>query len=114
MTTTLDDRRDLIPVRAGEREIGAYAVGPEKTVFVPAVDVTTLVLASMVTAAVTATAVAIGIAARRQPAVGRVTMGPGGWLSVKRSSPPALRAVTTTDRPWWARVLRAHRLVVQH
>ena len=38
MTTTLDGRRDLIAVRSGEREIGAYAVGPDRTTFVPTVD----------------------------------------------------------------------------
>jgi hypothetical protein len=44
MTTTLDHRPDLIPVRRGEREIGVFAVGADRTTFVPAVDVTALVL----------------------------------------------------------------------
>ena len=113
MTTTIERGPVLIPVRSGDREIGAYTVGPDQTTFVPAVDVTALVLGSMATATVTAVAVAIGVALRRRPAIGAVTMGPGGWVSLKRTSRPPLRATTSTHRPWWARALRAHRLVVE-
>jgi hypothetical protein len=49
-------------------------------------------------------------AARRRRAIGAVTMGPGGWVSVKRSACPPLR--DGSPRPWWARLLGAHRLVV--
>ncbi len=45
-------------------------------------------------------AVAVGVALRRRPAIGAVTMGPGGWVSLKRTSPPPLRA----GRPWWLEV----------
>jgi hypothetical protein len=112
MTTALDHRRDLIPVRRGEREIGVFAVGPDRITFVPAVDVTAVVLASMTVASVTAVAFALGIARRRPPAIGTVTMGPGGWLSLKRAAAPPLRAAAE-PRPWWAHLLRAHRLVVR-
>jgi hypothetical protein len=111
MTTTFDGRREVIPVRSGEREIGAYAVTAAEIEFVPAVDVTALALGSMAVATVTAVAVAIGLSRRRPPAIGTVTMGPGGWLSLKRSAAPPLRAAGG-PRPWWAHVLRAHRLVV--
>ncbi|MFB9545823.1 hypothetical protein [Micromonospora sagamiensis] len=47
---------------------------------------------------------------RRPPAIGAVTMGPGGRVSLRGTRAPALRPAR--PRPWWARVLRAHRLVV--
>jgi hypothetical protein len=50
-------------------------------------------------------------AVRRRPAIGAVTMGPGGWVSVKRSACPPLR--DGSPRPWWARLIGAHRLVVK-
>ncbi|GIF23343.1 hypothetical protein BJ973_000299 [Actinoplanes tereljensis] len=111
MVTALDSRHEVIPVRSGEREIGAYVVRPERTTFVPAVDVTALVLGSMAFATVAAVAVAVGIARRRPPAIGAVTMGPGGWLSLKRSAAPPLRAAER--RPWWAHALRARRLTTE-
>jgi hypothetical protein len=101
MTTTL-----VTPVRRGDREIGAYIDGR----FVPAVDATTVALAALATAAVATASVAVSLAVRRRPAIGTVTMGPGGWISLKRSSRPVLRAA---GRPWWAHLLRAHRLVEQ-
>jgi hypothetical protein len=113
MTTDLDRPPELVTVRAGRREIGTYAVSTDRTTFIPAVDVTAIVLASLATVALTATAVAAAVAVRRQPAVGAVTMGPGGWVSVKRGSCPSLRAGSSQPRPWWAHALRAHRLVVQ-
>ena len=97
-------------VHRGEREIGAYVTGPEGTRFVPVVDLTTVVLAALATAAVATASVSAGLALRRRPAIGTVTMGPGGWISLKRSTRPPLRA-TRPERPWWARLLRAHRLV---
>ncbi|GGN50892.1 hypothetical protein FHR83_008830 [Actinoplanes campanulatus] len=106
--------RGVQPVRRGRREIGAYATGPDGTVFVPAVDVTTIAVAALGAAALIATAVSAGVAVRRPPAVGSVTMGPGGWVSLRRSTAPALRAVRSSGhRPWWAGLLGAHRLVVQ-
>ncbi|WP_097321499.1 hypothetical protein [Paractinoplanes atraurantiacus] len=66
-------------------------------------DVTALAAATAVAVA----GVAIAVAARRRPAIGSVTMGPGGWVSLKRAAQPPLRE----KRPWWAHLLRAHRLV---
>ncbi|MEU4428980.1 hypothetical protein AB0F81_50940, partial [Actinoplanes sp. NPDC024001] len=96
----------LQSVRSGQREIGVYTPGAEHPVFVPAVDVTAIVLASLAAASVIAVAVAAGVAVRRAPAVGAVTMGPGGWVSLRNSTAPALRAAPAAGRPWWARLLR--------
>jgi hypothetical protein len=113
MVATAGERHGLVPVRAGKREIGTYAVGPDRTTFVPAVDVTAIVLAAMAAATASAAAVAVGVALRRRPAIGTVTMGPGGWISLKRSSRPPLRAAPSAGRPWWAHMLRARRLTVE-
>ena len=94
------------PVRHGEREIGAYVDGR----FVPVVDVTTVALAALAAAAVAGAGLSAGLALRRRPAIGTVTMGPGGWISLKRTARPPLRAASAA-RPWWAHLLRAHRLV---
>ena len=108
MLTTTENRMPatVTPVRRGDREIGAYIDGR----FVPAVDATTVALAALATAAVATASVSAGLALRRRPAIGSVTMGPGGWISLKRTSRPALRA-TRAKRPWWAHLLRARRLV---
>jgi hypothetical protein len=112
MTTLLDQRHAPQPVRSGRREIGAYVTGPDRVVFVPAVDVTAIVVTSLTAATVIAVAAAAGLA-RRRPAIGAVTMGPGGWVSLRNSTTPALRAAPPAGRPWWARLLRARRLVVE-
>ena len=100
-----------LEVRNGARPVGAYVTGPQGTCYRPVVDVTTLGVAALATVAVTAVAVSAGLALRRRPAIGSVTMGPGGWVSLKRTGAPPLR--DASRRPWWARVLRARRLVVQ-
>jgi len=110
MTTV--NRREVIPVRRGGHEIGAYVIGPRRTTFVPAVDITRITTAALSAAAISAVAAAVAVAVRRRPAIGTVTMGPGGWVSVKGTGQPPLR--DGTARPWWARLLRAHRLVVRH
>jgi len=106
------DEVAVIPVRHGERPIGAYVVDRGTVRFVPAIDLTRLATAGMVfTAGTGAIALAL-VGLRRPPAIGPVTMGPGGWISVKGAARPSIRA-TTPGRPWWARVLRARRLVPQ-
>ncbi|GAB1692686.1 hypothetical protein [Krasilnikovia sp. M28-CT-15] len=104
------DRNTVVAVRNGERTIGAYVVRHGSIVFVPAVDVTRLVLGSVACAAGAAVATAFA-ASRRRPAIGSVSMGPGGWVSLKNAAAPALRP--GSGRPWWARMLGAHRLVVE-
>jgi hypothetical protein len=101
----------VIPVRRGDREIGAYVAGPDNVDFVPAVDVARIVGAALGAATAMTIAVSVAAAARRRPAIGTVTMGPGGWVSLKRTGAPPLR--DGAARPWWAHALRAHRLVVR-
>jgi hypothetical protein len=102
----------VLPVTDGERPVGAWIVGPGGAVFRPVVDVTRLAGAALATVGAVTVAVAVAAAAgRRRPEIGAVTMGPGGWISIKRSAAPPLRAGTA--RPWWAKVLRARRLVPQ-
>ena len=110
MSTTIEAHPEVIPVRRGEREIGAYVVGAQQVRYVPAVDMTAVLAAAVATAAV----VSVGMAVRGRPAIGTVSMGPGGWISLKRTSRPRLRAAPKAGRPWWAHLLRAHRLVVEH
>ena len=117
MTTTIDGRTALAPVTVlpvidGERPVGAWIVGPGTATFRPVVDVTRLAGAALAAAGAATVAVAVVAAAgRRRPEIGTVTMGPGGWVSVKRTSSPPLRS--GPPRPWWAHLLRARRLVPQ-
>jgi hypothetical protein len=81
----------------------------------PVVDIERLAWCAVAASAVAATAVmagriAAGTAGRR-PAIGSVSMGPGGWVSLKGVPLPPLRPADR--RPWWARLLRARRLVVE-
>jgi hypothetical protein len=100
-----------LEVRNGDRPVGAFVDGPDGTCYRPVVDVTALGVAALATVAVTAVAVSAGMAVRRRPAIGSVTMGPGGWVSLKGLGTPPLHP--SGPRPWWARLLRAQRLVVQ-
>ena len=121
MTTSIDGRATAVtspppvsvtPVLDGERPVGAWVVGPGTATFRPVIDVTRLAGAALAVAgAVTIATVTVVVATRRRPAIGAVTMGPGGWVSVKRSAVPPLRSAAS--RPWWARALRAHRLVAE-
>ncbi|MEV4536636.1 hypothetical protein AB0J82_22900 [Asanoa sp. NPDC049518] len=96
--------------RAG-RVVGAFAYADGEVRFRPVVDVRQLVAAAAGVAVVAVGGATYAAARRRAPAVGAVTMGPGGWVSVKGTGVPRLRP--TDDRPWWARLLRARRLVVR-
>ncbi|GAA4473890.1 hypothetical protein [Phytohabitans houttuyneae] len=99
----------LVPVLRGgavPRPIGAYVVGRGTVHYRPAFDVREILAAATVVAAVTA----VAVSRRGRPAVGSVHMGPGGWVSIKGVPAPALRP---SGRPWWARLLRARRLVVE-
>jgi hypothetical protein len=99
----------VLPVTDKDRAIGAWIVGPDTATFRPVVDVNRLTGAVLATAGAVAIAVLIATAGiRRRPAIGAVTMGPGGWVSVKRTGCPRLRSAE--HRPWWARLLGAHRL----
>ena len=103
----------VVPIRNGKRTIGAYIVSGESARFAPATDVTPIAVTALGVAAVIAVAVALATAARRPPAIRSVTMGPGGWVSLKGTALPPLRGTGMAARPWWARALGARRLVVQ-
>jgi hypothetical protein len=117
--TVVDRRADaaqhpqVVPVRRGERQIGAYVIEGAGVRYVPAVDINAVLTAAVAAVAVAAAGASAGVALRRRPAIGAVTMGPGGWISLKRTSRPPLRAAAEPARPWWAHLLRAHRLVVE-
>ncbi|MBB3083615.1 hypothetical protein [Geodermatophilus sabuli] len=100
---------------AGVRPLGAFVVRDGRVRWRPAVDVTRLLTtAELVVGGVLA---ARQLAARPSAAKARVSMGPGGWVSMKggvmavrpaergwrrrRPVPPLAR------RPWWARLLAA-------
>ena len=101
----------VVPVMDGDRQVGAWLVGTESATYRPVVDVTRLAGAALAAAAAAIAVTAVVAATRRRPAIGRVTMGPGGWVSVKRAACPPLH--DGSPRPWWARLLGAHRLVVE-
>jgi hypothetical protein len=100
----------LVPVRRDGRTVGAYVLSNGTVRFRPALDVGEVVSATAAVAAIVAIAAAVATARRRVPSVGAVTMGPGGWVSVKGA--PA--SLLSGRRPWWARLLGARRLVVEH
>jgi hypothetical protein len=103
----------VVPVRNGKRTIGAYIVSKDSARFEPALDVTPMAVTALGVAAVIGVAVALATASRRPPAIRSVTMGPGGWVSLKGTALPPLSGTGMTARPWWARALGARRLVVQ-
>jgi hypothetical protein len=77
----------------------------------PVVDVERLAWCAVTASALAAAAVMAHGMTRRLPAIGSVSMGPGGWVSLKGAPLPSLRPAER--RPWWARLLRARRLVVE-
>jgi len=101
----------LVPVGHDGRVVGAYVYAGGNVRFRPVIDVRQALSAVAVVAVVVVAGAAYVAARRRAPAVGAVTMGPGGWISFKGVTAPVLRPAD--DRPWWARLLRAHRLVVR-
>jgi hypothetical protein len=107
------DDVSIVPIRHGRRTVGAYVMTPEGMRFHPATDITRIVVTALTTAALTAAAIAIAAAVRRPPAIRSVTMGPGGWVSLRGTTMPPARSGAATSRPWWARALGARRLVVE-
>lgn len=100
----------LVPVRRDGRTVGAYVLSGETVRYRPVVDVQDVVSAATAVLGIAAIGAAVAFGRRRVPAVRTVTMGPGGWVSFKNASAPALRP---SRRPWWARLIRARRLVVE-
>jgi hypothetical protein len=112
MTTTTDRRAPhtaavpsvtITPVFDGDRPIGAWITGPDTAVYRPVVDLTRLTGALLAGIGAVAVATAVVTAAsQRGRAIGAVTMGPGGWVSVKGTRPRS-----RGSRPLWARLLGA-------
>lgn len=99
---------------AGARPLGVFEVRDGRVRWRPVVDVTRVVTTAEVVLG--AVYVAARLAGRPPAARARVTMGPGGWVSLKSgtvSLRPARRAwrptvpVAPGPRPWWARLLAA-------
>ncbi|MFG2167988.1 hypothetical protein [Micromonospora chersina] len=102
----------LVPVTHAGRPVGAFVVAGGRVRYRRLADPDRLVAAAAGAFAMAALAAAVGVVAtarRRPPAIRSVTMGPGGWVSLRGASLPPLRP---DRRPWWARALRARRLVV--
>ncbi|MBY8875230.1 hypothetical protein K7640_25695 [Micromonospora sp. PLK6-60] len=102
----------LVPVTRDGRAVGAFVLAGGRVRYrsVPDPDQVLAAAVGAVAVAVLTTAVAV-LGRRRPPAIGTVTMGPGGWVSLRGSRLPAPRSAA--PRPWWARALRARRLVVE-
>ena len=107
---------------SGDRALGAFVLRNGGVRWRPAVDVTKVITTAEVV--VGAVLVARRLAARPSGAKALVTMGPGGWVSMKggaMSLRPANRAwiprrrpaatpAAARRRPWWARLLSAKAL----
>lgn len=102
----------LVPVASGDRAVGAYVLSDGMVRYQPVVDLRQVLSVALAAVAVTALGAGVAVGRRRVPAVGTVTMGPGGWVSLKGVTAPALRSGHAA-RPFWARLLRARRLVVE-
>ncbi|MEU1840765.1 hypothetical protein [Micromonospora chersina] len=102
----------LVPVTRAGRPVGAFVLAGGRVRYRRLADPDRLVAAAAGAFAVAALVATVGVVAtarRRPPAIRTVTMGPGGWVSLRGAPLPPLRP---DRRPWWARALRARRLVV--
>ncbi len=96
-----------VVVRQGRRPVGVLLAGEDvrwEQLPRPAGAVMGRAVVAM---AAVAGLTAVGLRWANRPArSGPITMGPGGWVSVKGAKP----AADPGDRPWWARLLRSYRL----
>ena len=113
------DQREFDAELSGSRPMGAFVVRDGGVRWHPSVDWTRVITTAEVV--VGGVLVARRLADRPSAAKARVTMGPGGWVSMKggvmavrpaergwrrQRAHPAV-AVPRTRRPWWARLLAA-------
>jgi len=116
---TAADERAFDAQMSGARPLGAFVVRDGRVRWHPVVDVTRVITtAELVVGGVL---IARRLAARPSGAKALVTMGPGGWVSMKGGAMavrPAERgwrrrrqhtaaSTARTRRPWWARLLSA-------
>ncbi len=100
----------LVPVIRDGRPVGVFVSSFGSVRYRPLPDPDRLLVATAAVLAVGLVTTGVAVLGRRRPpAVGTLTMGPGGWVSFRGVRTPAPRA----HRPWWARLLGARRLVVQ-
>ena len=100
----------VIPVVRGRpgRTVGVLIDEGDGPRWQPTPDVEGLVRLGIVAAAAVALPVGVVWGLRKPVArVDRLSMGPGGWVSFKGFAVPKGRA---ERRPWWAHLLRAHRV----
>ncbi|WP_229406705.1 hypothetical protein [Micromonospora sp. NBRC 110038] len=100
----------VVPVARDGRPVGAFVLAGGRVRYRSLVgpDQVLAAAAGALAVGLVTAAVAVVAGRRRPPAIGTVRMGPGGWVSLRGVRAPALRS--TAPRPWWAHVLRAHRL----
>ncbi|GIJ79361.1 hypothetical protein SAMN05443287_101929 [Micromonospora phaseoli] len=100
----------LVPVIRDGRPVGVFVAHGGRLRYRPLPDPDRLLAATAGVLAVGLVSAGVVVLGRkRPPAVSSLTMGPGGWVSFRGPRAPGPRAA----RPWWARLLRAHRLVVE-
>ena len=107
---------------SGNRALGAFVVRNGKVRWRPALDVTKVITTAEVV--VGGVLIARQLAGRPSGAKSLVTMGPGGWVSMKGGAMsvrpanrgwiprrrPAAQPSIARRRPWWARLLSAKAL----
>jgi hypothetical protein len=112
-------RSDVDAELSGSRPIGAFVVRDGRVRWHPAVDWTRVITTAEVMAG--GVLIAHRLATRPSAAKARVTMGPGGWVSMRggvmavrpaerawrRGRPHRTIAPSPRRRPWWARLLGA-------
>jgi hypothetical protein len=102
----------VVPITRGtggcSRTIGVVLVDGTGTRWQRTTDLERLATVVTATAGLVAAVGCVAAAVRRPTArVGRLTMGPGGWVSFKGGEKPRPRG---PRRPWWAVLLRARPL----
>jgi len=101
------------------RTVGVFELTGDTLSWHAALDVQRLAERGQILAGVALASAAVAVTAHAwhhgHPQVGRVSMGPGGWVSVRgsRVTPRGVRRAaprTPEPRPWWARVLGAEQV----
>ncbi|WP_051684109.1 hypothetical protein [Blastococcus sp. URHD0036] len=110
------DGRGFDAAMSGGRPLGAFVVRDGRVRWHPVVDVTRLLTTAEI--GVAAVLVARQLARRPSGAKAAVSMGPGGWVSMKGGAMavrparslwrrPRAASAPVGRRPWWARLLAA-------